>query len=104
MKVKAPTEKNFRRAKVKPGKRKTARPWLSWRVLRIPLLVVLLVYAAHRATSLVLNASALKVTRIIENSGKQPHIWRKIGRFGAGKPLKPRFRLACTLAQARSDL
>ena len=65
MKVKAPTEKNFRRAKVKPGKRKTARPWLSWRVLRIPLLILLVLYAAQRATSLVLNASALKVTRIV---------------------------------------
>ena len=65
MKVKAPTEKNFRRAKVKPGKRKTARPWLSWRVLRIPLLILLVLYAGQRATSLVLNASALKVTRIV---------------------------------------
>ncbi len=65
MKVKAPTEKNFRRAKVKPGKRKTARTWLSWRVLRIPLVILLVLYAAHRATSLVLNASALKVSRIV---------------------------------------
>ena len=65
MKVKAPTEKNFRRAKVKPGKRKPARAWLSWRVLRIPLLILLVLYAGHRATSLVLNAAALKVTRIV---------------------------------------
>ena len=65
MKVKAPTEKNFRRAKVKPGKRKTVRAWFSWRVLRIPLVILLVLYAGHRATSLVLNASALKVTRIV---------------------------------------
>ena len=65
MKVKAPTEKNFRRAKVKPGKRKAARAWLSWRVLRLPLVILLVLYAAHRATSLVLNASALKVSRIV---------------------------------------
>ena len=34
MGVKAPTERNFRRAKVKPGKKKPARAWLSWRSLR----------------------------------------------------------------------
>ncbi len=65
MKVKAPAEKNFRRAKVKPGKRKSARQWLSWRVLKIPLLALLVLYAAQRATNLVLNASALKVSRIV---------------------------------------
>ena len=64
MKVKAPVEKNFRRAKVKPGKAKSARRWLSWRVLRIVGPVLLAGYATYRAFDLVVSASTLQVKKI----------------------------------------
>lgn len=65
MKVKAPTEKNFRRAKVRPSK-KTSRAlaWLSWRIARWALATAIVAYAGYRATNLVLHASALQVRRI----------------------------------------
>ena len=67
MSVKAPIEKNFRRAKVKPAaQRKTGptgfRP--SWRVVRIVLSLVLVAYAGYRAFDLVVSASTLQVRKI----------------------------------------
>jgi cell division septal protein FtsQ len=67
MGVKAPTEKNFRRARVKPGRRKTKRTWFSWRVVRVLATTLLLVYGIYRAFSLVLNASALQVSKVTVN-------------------------------------
>lgn len=64
MSVKAPVEKNFRRARVKPSRRKGGRRWLSWRVMRVVACVVVVVYAGYRACDLVLNASTLQVRRI----------------------------------------
>ena len=65
MSVRAATEKNFRRARVKPTKRKArARVWVSWRAVRIAVCAVLAVYAAYRAFDLVLTASTLQVRRI----------------------------------------
>jgi cell division septal protein FtsQ len=64
MSVRAPTEKNFRRARVKPAKRRGARR-ITWRVLRVAASVVLVVYAGYRAFDLVLNASALQVRRVL---------------------------------------
>ena len=64
MRVKAPVEKNFRRAKVKPGRRKAARPWFSWRLVRVALAGAVVLYAGYRGFSLVLNATALQVSRI----------------------------------------
>jgi cell division septal protein FtsQ len=66
MSVKAPVEKNFRRPKVKPGKRKATgrRRWVSWRAVRIAVAVVLVGYATLRAVELVLSASTLQVKRI----------------------------------------
>ena len=65
MSVKAPTEKNFRRAKPRPVKRKGgARAWLSWRVARVVLCALLVVYAGYRAFDLVVSASSLQVRRI----------------------------------------
>jgi cell division protein FtsQ len=63
MSVKAPAEKNFRRAKVKQVKR-AERKWISWRMLRILVPCVLGIYATYRAFDLVLNASTLQVRRI----------------------------------------
>ena len=64
MSVKAPSEKNFRRSRAKPTRRKGARKWMSWRAARIAVCAVLTGYAAYRAFDLVASASALKVQDI----------------------------------------
>jgi cell division protein FtsQ len=64
MAVKAPAEKNFRRARVKPGRRKTKRTWFSWRFMRVALTAFVVLYGAYRACSLVLNATALQVSKV----------------------------------------
>jgi cell division protein FtsQ len=64
MSVKAPVEKNFRRARVKPATRKGARPRVSWRMVRAAACAVLIVYAGYRAFDLVVSASTLQVRRI----------------------------------------
>jgi cell division protein FtsQ len=64
MGVKAPAEKNFRRAKAKPGRRKSARTWFSWRVVRISLGAVAVMYGVYRGCALVLNATALQVSKV----------------------------------------
>jgi cell division protein FtsQ len=62
--VKAPSEKNFRRARVKPGKRRSARKWISWKLVRLVTSGVLVSYATYRAFDLVVTASALQVQHI----------------------------------------
>jgi cell division septal protein FtsQ len=63
--VKVSAEKNFRRARVKPVKKRTATArWLSWRLAAMLGVSLLSVYAVSRATSLVLNASALQVRHV----------------------------------------
>ena len=65
MAVKAPAEKNFRRAKVRPGARKgAATRWLSWRIGRWALAAAVVLYAGYRGSNLVLHASGLQVRRI----------------------------------------
>jgi cell division protein FtsQ len=64
MSVNARVEKNFRRARVKPTKRKSSRPRLSWRRLRGAACAVLVAYAGYRAFDLVVSASTLQVRRI----------------------------------------
>lgn len=64
MGVKAQTEKNFRRAKVKPGKKKSGRAWLSWRAVRIVFVCGLTIYATYRAFDLAVSASTLQVRKI----------------------------------------
>jgi cell division septal protein FtsQ len=64
MSVKAPAEKNFRRARKRPGKRKPSRRRVSWRFARTLACSALALYAAYRACGLVLSASALRVQRI----------------------------------------
>jgi len=63
--VKAPTEKNFRRPKVRPSKKKAgAMSRLTWRAIRGAVAIVIVSYAGYRATNLVLHASALQVRHI----------------------------------------
>jgi cell division septal protein FtsQ len=64
VKVKAPTERNFRRAKVKPGRRKASRARLPWRLLRSVLTALIVGYGVYRGYALVLDATALHVGRI----------------------------------------
>jgi cell division septal protein FtsQ len=63
--VRAATEKNFRRAKVRPTKRKSgALSWLTWRLARWAVAIAIVSYAGYCATNLVLHASALQVRHI----------------------------------------
>ncbi len=64
MSVRAPAEKNFRRTRGKPAKRKRARRRISWQIARNILCVALVVYASYRAVDLVVSASALQVQQI----------------------------------------
>lgn len=66
MSVKAPAEKNFRRAKVRPAVRKgrAAARMLSWRIGRWAAAALMVAYAGYRGTSLVLHAAGLQVRRI----------------------------------------
>jgi cell division septal protein FtsQ len=67
MRVKAPAEKNFRRSKVRPASRKSAKGvlrFVSWRVVRYAIAIAVVGYAGYTATTLVLHASALQVRRI----------------------------------------
>ncbi len=63
--VKAPAEKNFRRAKVRPGPRKGGvAGWITWRAGRWAMAGAFVLYAGYRATGLVLHASGLQVRKI----------------------------------------
>jgi cell division septal protein FtsQ len=69
MSVRASAEKNFRRAKVRPGGKKgggggRAARWLLWRVGRWGMALAVVAYAGYRGTNLVLQASGLQVRRI----------------------------------------
>ena len=64
MSVKAPAEKNFRRARVKPGKRRGSRARVWWRAARIAATVTLVGYSTYRAFDLVVNAGVLKIRNI----------------------------------------
>lgn len=68
MSVKAPAEKNFRRANVRPGGKKgrgaAGLRWITWRAARWGAAVIIVLYAGYRGTNLVLQASGLQVRRI----------------------------------------
>lgn len=64
MSVKALAEKNFRRARVKPGKRRGSRARVWWRAARIAATVTLVGYSTYRAFDLVVNAGVLKIRNI----------------------------------------
>jgi cell division septal protein FtsQ len=62
--VRAPSEKNFRRARVRPGKRRSRVAVHAWRVTRAAATLLIIAYAGYRGTSLVLHASSLQVQHI----------------------------------------
>lgn len=64
MSVRASSEKNFRRARVKPARRRGAR-WITWRALRPAAVLLLVAYAGYRAVDLVVDASTLQVRRVV---------------------------------------
>lgn len=65
MPVAAPADKRFRRAHVKPARRR--RPWSGrgLRILRALLVLAVVGYAAHRVTRLAAEAKILQVGRIV---------------------------------------
>lgn len=71
MSVKARAEKNFRRASPKPARRKGKRRGISWRVARLLVSVLLVVYAIYRAFDLVVSASTLQVRHIVVHGNVQ---------------------------------
>jgi cell division protein FtsQ len=64
VKVKAATEKNFRRVRSKPTRRRKLRQLLSWRLVRRVLIVLVIGFAGYRAFDLAFNASILRINRI----------------------------------------
>lgn len=64
MRVKAPTEKNFRRARARPAKRRKLRALLSWRVVRALLIVALVAVAGYRAARLTYDSSLFRVRHV----------------------------------------
>jgi cell division protein FtsQ len=64
MAVRAPSERNFRRARLKPARRSRFRPRVSWPVVRCVLSVLLLVFGVYQTASLALTTPLLRVTRI----------------------------------------
>ena len=64
MSVQAPAEKNFRRARVKPARRKGWRSVIRLRHLLRVAAAVIAVYAVYRAFDLVVTAAPLQVNKI----------------------------------------
>jgi len=64
MAVRAPSERNFRRARLKPARRSRFRPRLSWTLMRRVLSVVLLVFGVYQTAVLALRTPLLRVDRI----------------------------------------
>lgn len=62
--VAAPADKRFRRAHVKPGKKRSATFHYVWLATRIVVVGGLMAFGGWRATSLVLGTPALQVARV----------------------------------------
>jgi cell division protein FtsQ len=62
--VAAPADKRFRRARVKPARKRKVSGRQVWLAMRVVFVVGFAAYAGWRATSLVLGAPALQVSRI----------------------------------------
>lgn len=66
MSVKATTERNFRRANVRPAARRRAGlvRWLSWRTGAWTVAVLVIMYSGYRGMQIVLHAPLLQIQRI----------------------------------------
>jgi len=64
MSVKARTERNFRRARVKPGRRKRHAPKISLTVVRRVLSVLLLVFGVYQTVTLAFTTPLLRIDTI----------------------------------------
>ena len=64
MTVKAPSERNFRRASAKGVKRRRFRPRLSWGVVRRLLSVLLFVFGVYQSIAFAFTTPLLRVNRI----------------------------------------
>ena len=64
MRVSAPSDKRFRRARVNPARRRSWRP--TWRnLLRLGTVTALVAFGTYRLIDLVLSADALRVSKIV---------------------------------------
>jgi cell division septal protein FtsQ len=64
MPVKAPAERNFRRASAKVARRKKFRPHLSWTVARRVLSLLLFVFGVYQSIAFAFTTPLLRVNRI----------------------------------------
>jgi cell division protein FtsQ len=64
MPVAAPSDKRFRRARVRPTRRRRMAAGRGWQLARATVAVALALYGVYRGAQLVLSAEALRVTRI----------------------------------------
>jgi cell division protein FtsQ len=64
MAVRAPSERNFRRARVKPARKSRFRPRISWPVVRRLASLVLLVFGVYQTASLAFTTPLLRVRKI----------------------------------------
>jgi cell division protein FtsQ len=62
--VRAPADRRFRRAQVKPARKRKVSAWQIWRIARFAGVLGLAVYGGWRGTALVLGAPALQVSRL----------------------------------------
>lgn len=62
--IAAPADKRFRRAHVKPGRRRSGAVRYAWMAGRIVLIFAVLAYGGWRGATLVLGASSFEVSRI----------------------------------------
>jgi cell division protein FtsQ len=63
--VAAPADKRFRRAHVKPARKRKVNLRHAWRVTRVAAVLALATYGGWRGTALVLRASALQISDIV---------------------------------------
>jgi len=74
MRVAAPADKRFRRARVTPARRSRFLQFTWIKTARAAVLLALGLYAAYRVTALALNAQALTITRIsVSGNSRMSH-------------------------------
>ncbi len=64
MKVKAPSEKNFRRTRAKPARHRAWRAIVNWRVARVAVVAAVVLLAGYRAFDLAFKSSLFRVNRV----------------------------------------